>query len=334
MRTAPGMKLNLNTSFFDSKIVHAAAAKLATSEAFKEYFRGLYFKVENSESDSGSLAMMNFAKGAITINYKEDLVTTTTVAGVTTSTTTRVDKSIILNLSGNTVSLLDHEDKPAYSTATSTANTTLGDEKLYIKGGKGSMAVISLFGADNFGVDGVTGSPNGVADELDIIRKNGWLINEANLVFNIDAGAMANSYEPQRIYLYDLNNNRPIMDYYTDSSTGTSIKKSKSIFDGNLVKEAVTNGRGLTYKIRITNQIRGLVKNADSTNVKLGVVVTEDINNVTSYKFKNQTGTVKQAPKASVMNPLGTILFGNNIPFGDPNYDKRLKLEIYYTKPN
>ena len=196
------------------------------------------------------------------------------------------------------------------------------------------MAVISLFGADNFGVDGVTGSPNGVADELDIIRKNGWLINEANLVFNIDAGAMANSYEPQRIYLYDLNNNRPIMDYYTDSSTGTSIKKSKSIFDGNLVKEAVTNGRGLTYKIRITNQIRGLVKNADSTNVKLGVVVTEDINNVTSYKFKNQTGTVKQAPKASVMNPLGTILFGNNIPFGDPNYDKRLKLEIYYTKPN
>jgi hypothetical protein len=334
MRTAPGMKLNLNTSFFDSKIVHAAAAKLAMSEAFKEYFRGLYFKVENSESDSGSLAMMNFAKGAITINYKEDLVTTTTVAGVTTSTTTRVDKSIILNLSGNTVSLLDHEDKPAYSTATSTENTTLGDEKLYIKGGKGSMAVISLFGADNFGVDGVTGSPNGVADELDIIRKNGWLINEANLVFNIDAGAMANSYEPQRIYLYDLNNNRPIMDYYTDSSTGTSIKKSKSIFDGNLVKEAVTNGRGLTYKIRITNQIRGLVKNADSTNVKLGVVVTEDINNVTSYKFKNQTGTVKQAPKASVMNPLGTILFGNNIPFGDPNYDKRLKLEIYYTKPN
>jgi len=35
-----------------------------------------------------------------------------------------------------------------------------------------------------------------------------------------------------------------------------------------------------------------------------------------------------------VMYQLGTILYGNNIPFGDSNYDKRLKLEIYYTKPN
>jgi hypothetical protein len=34
------------------------------------------------------------------------------------------------------------------------------------------------------------------------------------------------------------------------------------------------------------------------------------------------------------MNPLGTVLFGNNIPRVDPNYAKRLKLEIYYTKPN
>ena len=48
-------------------------------------------------------------------------------------------------------------------------------------------------------------------------------------------------------------------------------------------------------------------------------------------KFKDKNGF---APKASVMNPLGTILFGNNIPKVDPNYEKRLKLEIYYTKPN
>jgi hypothetical protein len=36
----------------------------------------------------------------------------------------------------------------------------------------------------------------------------------------------------------------------------------------------------------------------------------------------------------SVMNPLGTILYGTG-PTG-PNLpaDKKLKLEIYYTKPN
>ena len=36
----------------------------------------------------------------------------------------------------------------------------------------------------------------------------------------------------------------------------------------------------------------------------------------------------------STANPLGTVLYGSNIPAGDPDYNKRLKLEIYYTKPD
>jgi hypothetical protein len=35
-------------------------------------------------------------------------------------------------------------------------------------------------------------------------------------------------------------------------------------------------------------------------------------------------------PESSVMNPLGTILHGSN----STDEDKKLKLEIYYTKPN
>jgi hypothetical protein len=207
----------------------------------------------------------------------------------------------------------------------STANTTLGDERLYLKGGEGSMAVISLFGADNFGVDGMTGSPNSVADELDIIRKKGWLINEAKLVFHIDADAMGVSPKPQRIYLYDMTNNVPISDYFSDFTSGTNSKNGKLIFDG------ILNKTKSTYAIRITNHIRNLINDATKNNVKLGVVVTEDINSIDLSEFRDKTSF---APKASVMNPLGTILFGNNIPEVDPNYEKRLKLEIYYTKPN
>ena len=172
------------------------------------------------------------------------------------------------------------------------------------------------------------------AGELETIRSNGWLINEANLVFHVDASAMANSNEPNRIYLYDLNNNRPVVDYFNDQTTSQNPKKSKLIYAGVLNKATAANGRGLDYKIRITNQVRNLIKNADSTNVKLGVVVTEDINNAVSYKLKTPSGFVSQVPKASIMNPLGTVLFGTNIPFGSTNYDKRLKLEIFYTKPN
>jgi hypothetical protein len=204
----------------------------------------------------------------------------------------------------------------------SSADKTLGDEKLYLKGGEGSMAVISLFGADNFGADGLTGSPNSVADELDIIRKNGWLINEAKLVFHIDADAMIDSHKPQRIYLYDMTNNLPISDYFNDFTSGTTSKNGKLIFDG------ILNKTKSTYTIRITNHIRNLINDATKNNVKLGVVVTEDINTIAFSKFKDKNIF---APTASVMNPLGTILHGSKstVPV-----DKRLKLEIYYTKPN
>ena len=43
---------------------------------------------------------------------------------------------------------------------------------------------------------------------------------------------------------------------------------------------------------------------------------------------------VNVLPIASFMSPVGTILYGSNIPSGDVNEDKKLKLEIYFTKPN
>jgi hypothetical protein len=305
--SVPAMRLKLDTVFFNKNILKSG--KLVTNEAFKDHFRGLYFKVEKSGSDSGSLAMMDFSKGVITISYHQD-----------TSTTDKTpdEKSIVLNLSGNTVSL---QDNPTYNPATSYPDKD-GDKKLYLKGGEGSMAVISLFGADNFGADGLTGSPNSVADELDIIRKNGWLINEAKLVFHIDAEAMGESPKPQRIYLYDMTNNLPISDYFNDFTSGTTSKNGKLIFDG------ILNKTKSTYTIRITNHIRNLINDATKNNVKLGVVVTEDINTIAFSKFKDKNIF---APTASVMNPLGTILHGSKstVPV-----DKRLKLEIYYTKPN
>ena len=316
-RVAPAMRLNLNKNFFKTKIIDASAlGKLATNDVFKNYFRGLYFKVEKSGSNASALAMLNFKEGKITINYKEDTSDTNT---------TRVDKSIVLKLTGNTVSLLGQSNMNAsYVDATNPANinTTIGDEKLYLKGGEGSMSILELFGPDT--------NNNNVADELESIRDNGWLINEANLVFHVDASAMANSYEPSRIYLYDLNNNRPILDYYNDATTGADPKNSKSVLGGFLEKEAVTNGRGLRYKIRITNQIRELIKNNDSTNVKLGLVVTENINTITSSKLKTVT-KISKAPVSSIMNPLGTLIYGSKSTVPE---DKRLRLEIYYTKPN
>ena len=69
-----------------------------------------------------------------------------------------------------------------------------------------------------------------------------------------------------------------------------------------------------------------MFKNPDSTNVRLGLVVTESIAIVDNYETKNQTASgLKKVPLASVLNPLGTVLYGSksSVPL-----DKRLKLEI------
>ena len=340
--SAPSMRVKLNSTFFESKIIKAPAGKLTTNDVFKEYFRGLYFKVEQSGADSGSLAMINFSKGTITVKYKEDLSTTVG----TVVTVTRVEKSIILNMSGNTVSLLEKSNpNSVYETAINSPDRILGNDKLFLKGGEGSLAVIELFDkTDVKGWDKVTKTfvpgANKISDELEDMRhpadgKN-MLINHADLVFNIDANAMANSYEPDRIYLYDFTNSNALIDYFTAAAT-TNKSTSKFIFGGFMKRDpnsVTVPKRGVSYKINITNHIRNLIKSDDAANIKLGVVVTEDINNATSNKLQTANAFISQAPKASVMNMLGTILYGGKSTSTNPLEDKRLKLEIYFTKPN
>lgn len=334
-RFAPRMKLNLDKQFFQTKIFDAGVAGgyLVNNNAFKSYFKGLFFKVEQSGSEAGNMAMMNFGAGKITLRYKQY---------TSAADHTLVEKSMVLNFSGKSVNLLQQTDNPDYANALANRSIANGDAKLYLKGGQGSLSVINLF----------TG--NGLATAKS--HKDEWLINEASLSFYIQrqadgdgngmdaSGVTGVADEPNRIYLFDLDNNRPIIDYYNDQSTSNSPKYAKYIHGG-IIEKDVTK-RGTRYKIRLTNHIRNII-NKDSTNVRLGLVVTESIGTISNKSLLNPfvlpgvAGTehtanknVKLAPTMSIANPFGTILWGTNIPEGNPGYDKRLKFEIFYTKPN
>lgn len=316
-RVAPEMRLNLNKAFFLKKILQAPASKLSNATIFQEYFRGLYFKVEKLGTGPVNMALLDFARAGnakITIKYKAKTVITTDAE------TTTEDKTLTINLSGAQASLYQDSKNADYDTAVKNSNKTAGDERLYLKGGQGSLAVIEL---------------TGFAAKLAELRTNNWLVNEANLVFSIDSDKMVNAYEPKRVYLYDLDNNLPILDYSTDgtSSITADTKMIKVVYSGIINVDATTK-RGATYKIRLTSHIRNIIKNATVKNVRLGLVVTGDINTITSSKLKLKNDIISDAPRASVMSPLGTVLFGGNIPSTDANYAKRLQLQIYYTKPN
>ena len=356
-RYVPSMRLHLRTDVFYDKILNAPSGQLTNNALFKNYFRGIYFKVENG--NPGNMAMINFKAGKITIYYKEDKITPDNVTTTTVNEykLERVSKSFPINLSGNTISLLQNSNENIdYLNA---ANSSQEASRLYLKGGEGATAIIDLFGSTDLKGYVLNGSynehlpisvtnpkyiltgPNGISDEIDDIKFNGWLINEANLTFYVDKSAMSGAFpatnlpvEPNRIFLYDLKNKKVLVDYtYDFTSNGTYPKLSKFIHDGIIQTEDVGDGRGKRakkYRVRITNYVRNLIKN-DSTNVRLGLSVTESINNVGLSKLRTPNSNFVSAPTMSVLSQLGTILYGTSPVVPD---DKKLKLEIYYTKPN
>jgi hypothetical protein len=344
-RKVPAMHIKLNKTFFKNKIFEAPAGKLSNNNIFKEYFRGLYFKVDNNGTSEGNMSMMNFKSGTIVISYNQ--YESVPDNDPETPLPKKVNKSIIINLAGNTVGLIEQINSPTYASAIS-GNENDGDQKLYVKGGAdGTVAVLDLF--DPTDIIGYTNgvlvnTANNVPDELDELRekytRKELVVNDASLTFTIDNLAMNTgnpaAYEPNRIYLYDLKNKRPLLDYYTDQyANSLKPKYAKNVHGGIITKNS--DGRGTQYKIRITNHLRNLIKFKDSTNVKLGLVVTENIGVVTNKRLKTAlvagNQTITEAPTMSVASVLGTVLYGSNLPVGDPNEDKKLKLTIYYTEP-
>lgn len=328
-RKKPQMTLQLNKDFFQSKILNAATTKLSAEDVFQEYFRGLYFNVERSGSNPANMALMNFSEGKVTIKYKAKTESTTDDANATE------EKTIVLNLKGlssatsSTANFLEDVRNPDFASAiTTNVNKTDGDEKLYLKGGQGSLAVVRLFNPTDVLSYNSKGEPvsgaNGVPDQLDEMRSNAvvknWKVNEANLVFYIDADKMAGTEEPNRVYLYDLTNNAVLADYSTDASSTY----------GGLITVG-SDKRGKNYKIRITGHIRNLIKDATAKNVDLGLVVSQSSSTIAFNALKNKNDIMSAVPRTSVMNPLGTILYGGKASIPE---DKRLKLEVYYTKPN
>ena len=80
--------------------------------------------------------------------------------------------------------------------------------------------------------------------------------------------------------------------------------------------------------MRLTNHINNVI-NKDSTNVKLGVVVSQNVSLTTNSDLLQKNQVVKRVPAASVITPEATVLYGPNAE----DDAKRLKLNIYYTEP-
>lgn len=324
-RLAPSLRIELPVEYWVDKIIaKEGESELKNASNFNNYFRGLYFKVEKIGS-AGTMVLLNLAStnANITINYKRPSLDETAAP---------LEFKYAINFGPNRVNFLSND----FSIANGNAIT--GDENLYLKGGAGSVAEIDLFKGED--LDETAGDNSFEAFKNDFVEtdangkfiKPKRLINEANLVFHVNQDQL-NGQEPFRLYLYDMQNNRPLVDYFFDQVNTNMPRFSIPSHLGLLQRVGnEPNGEGIKYKMRITEHINNLLLR-DSTNVKLGIAVSTNVN-LESESLQSDVLTTDDSdmnvPISSVLSPKGTVLYGNNTT----NEAKKLYLEIFYTEPN
>jgi len=310
-KLGPGLRVELPKSYFQEKIIDKEGSQeLANNNNFKNYLRGLYFQVD-SPTDNGNLFIFDPAKAYVSIYYsyiKEG------------EPDTRIPKTFKLPFGDVKVNTFENAPIPQFiQSDLENPNTETGNNNLYLRGGDGIISVLELFGED--------ADDNGVADELELLRAKKWLVNEANLIFYVNQDLMPGDIaEPERILIYDLKNSNVLADYFMDATSGLPPLNAMTNHFGRLERGA--DNKGKYYKLKVTNHISNLI-NKDSTNVPLGIVVSQNVlDRNTQMLMEPMDPEIKKVPASHVLSHQGTILHGNSsaIP------EKRLKLQIYYTK--
>ena len=316
-RLTPRLRLPLDKDFFQRKIIdHEGSDDMTNADNFNIYFKGLVLQAYDFSDDL--LMILDYSNAKINIEYEYDKYNKNdTDDNTSDDTIDKVKANYELNLSGNQINVFN---KSAYNQdILNNLNSSENLSRVFLKGGEGLIAEIDLF-TDNDG--------NNVLDE---IRANGWLVNEANLTMYVDKDKInesGNLIEPFRVYLYDIDAKTPLPDYYIDNSTGPKKSNVKIVHSG--ILELDEDDKGLKYKIRISEHIKNIVRN-DSISPKLGLAVSSSISNSVNTDVKT-TDVMKYIPLATAINPLGTVLIGPN---PEPeNFDRRMRLEIYYTEIN
>ena len=317
-RLTPRLRIPIDKDYMQSKIIDMEGnIDLSNQDNFNLYFKGLFLSAYDFSDPL--LLILNYADASINIVYEYDRYNRNDTPDDTSDDTIdREEKTFKLNLTGNQINILKQDPlSPEISKALNSNSEDL--KRVYLKGGEGIMMEIDLF-------DDGTGN-----DILGEIKSNGWLINEANLTMYIDKEAIDISggiIEPSRLFLYDIESKAPVVDYFIDQSQGQKPKDQKAVHSGLI--EIDEDKKGIKYKIRISEHVKNIIRN-DSLNKKLALVVTSDITNAVNTELKNND-ELEYIPISSVINPLGTILYGPN---PEPiNHDKRFRLELFYTEIN
>ena len=273
--------------------------------------------------------LLNFASSntKLTIHYTSD---NTNVGDSDTGSIDDIETNqheYVMNFSGNLINLFDNENPIDVGLM----DQSIGNENIYLKGGEGIISTLDLFSGS------ITDDSGEEISEFDHFKQFFYdevsdepirIVNEAYIEFFVNQN-FSNDDEPERIYIYNYEQNTALIDYFLDQSVSSLTINAKINHLEPLVRDSLDDDKGIKYKIRITEHLNNLILR-DSSNAKLALGVISDVASVQNYKILNDSETEdKRLASGVILSPKGTILHGNL----SPDVDKRPKIKIYYTEP-
>ncbi len=315
-RIQPGIRVELDTTFFQQKIMdNEGMAPLLSAANFNEFLRGLH--ISASFPSDNLLFLLDLTEANITIEYEYDRVEEGEI--VKEESTYQLD--LVTGggnqpINGNAVNTLNNEALPM--NIADELDTGQNASSIYLKGGEGIYAEIVLF------------DENDASDIISQIRANNWIINEAKLTFYVDEDQLIPApglEQPVRLYIFNTADNQPLYDAVNENSVAESNFGLFLNYDGFLQTDS--NG-DRKYEVRITDHLNDIILR-DEPNDTLGLVITSDIRIIGAQNTVLANGVEKEVPISGTISPLSTILIGSNVDDLNP---KKLKLEISYTETN
>ena len=318
-KVSPGIRVQLDAigqEYFQTNILdQEGSSALVSSANFKEFFRGIHLSIV--PTDPELLFFLDLSNAQIEVYYHYNrVVDEVTIEDQDSFNLSLLSGTSATGLNGNSVNTFINDEYPSEITDQISVTNEVSENasRIYLKGGAGAYAEIQLF-EDN--------------SDIEDIRAENWVINEANLTFYVDREALANSnLEPPRLYLYNAETNQPLYNIFTENSTEDSALGIYLNYDGILEE---SDDRGLKYTVNITEHLNNIIVR-DSVNATLGLQVTADLRITGVNNVILPTGEEKELPASSILTPLGTVLFGSNV--SDDNESNKLQLEIFYTETN
>jgi hypothetical protein len=312
---SPRIRIKMPIQHFEERVVNASPEVLASNTAFRNFLRGYLIEAEQQQPVlSMSMFDLQNPDANITIYYRNGTEETNDDGESEVITTY---SEFALNFEGIKLNLYEND----FNVDLTNQNTEEGEENIYLKGGQGSSGIIELFTGPD--LDG-----NGVSDELDELRANNWLINEARLDLYLNEQiAPTSKNKINRVFLFNLDEEVVLEDFVLDPTASENPALSRQVHLGPLREDE--NGDPF-YRIRVTSFINNIINN-DSTNVRLGLYVSTNINEPSLVETKEpELGISENVPRSMMETPRGIVIHGNR----SATETKRLKLRIFYTETN